>query len=179
MRFLIPASAVGALLLIGPIAAIASAVPRFGTLVGVGMAAGLWFSTPSSDHDATFNWLDALLVKGQQGIWIEAQLPKGTVHVIAPPSIGVPVAGARGGHLIVPGSSQLDQPFAIPESDFVLMWVDFPDWAKEGEIFTVSPMMPPFPEGLTQLEGRPVLKRHPIFKSGAGVVLLGSLVETQ
>ena len=88
----------GRLLLVGPIAAIASAVPRFGTLVGVGMAAGLWFSTPSSDHDATFNWLDALLVKGQQGIWIEAQLPKGTVHVIAPPSIGVPVAGARGGH---------------------------------------------------------------------------------
>ena len=106
MRFLIPASAVGALLLVGPIAAIAS-VPRFGTLVGVGMAAGLWFSTPSSDHDATFNWLDALLVKGQQGIWIEVYLPKGTVHVIAPPSIGVPVAGARGGHLIVPDQVSL------------------------------------------------------------------------
>ncbi|MGC6507968.1 MAG: hypothetical protein ACON4U_06095 [Myxococcota bacterium] len=179
MRFLIPSTAVGALLVIAPIAAIASAIPKFGSLVGASMALGVWFTTPSSDHEATFNWLDALLVKGKQGIWIESQLPKGTVHVIAPPSIGVPVAGARGGHLIVPGSSQLDQPFAIPESDLVLMWVDFPDWAKEGEIFTISPMMPPFPEGLTQLEGRKVLKRHPLFQSGAGVVVLGALIDSQ
>ena len=77
-----------------------------------------------------FNWLDALLVKGKQGIWIESQLPKGIVHVIAPPSIGVPVAGARGGHLIVPGSSQLDHPFAIPAVRFCLNVGRFPRLGK-------------------------------------------------
>ena len=34
-------------------------------------------------------------------------------------------------------------------------------------------MMPPFPEGLTQLEGRPVLKRHPILKVVLGLSCWG------
>ena len=176
MRFLIPATAVVALLLVAPLALLSQSIPKYGSGIGILLAVGLWFVTPCSDHQATFGWLEALLVKGKQGIWVEAQLPAGRVHVIAPPSIGVPIAGARGGHLIVPGSSQLDEAFAIPAEDFVLMWVDFPDWAKEGETFSISPMMPPFPEGLTQLEGREVLKRYPIFQSGAGVVLLGELL---
>lgn len=176
MRFLIPATAIGMVLLIAPMAQLSQWNPKYGNALGVFLAIGLWLNSPCSDHQATFNWLEALLVPGKQGIWVESQLPKGRVHVIAPPSIGVPVAGARGGHLIVPGSSQLDVPFSIPAEDFVLLWIDFPDWAKEGEIFEISPMMPPFPEGLSQLEGRKVLKHYQLFQGGAGLVILGELL---
>lgn len=175
MRFLLPATSTVAVLLVAPIALLGQRIPRYGVWVGLGLAIGLWVYSPCYDQLATSSWLEALLVRGKRGIWIESQLPEGRVHVIAPPSIGVPIAGARGGHLIVPGSSKLDEPFSIPKDDFVLLWIDFPDWAKTGEVFEISPMMPPFPDGLSQLEGRMVLERHPIFQSGAGTVLLGPL----
>jgi hypothetical protein len=178
MRFLIPATSVFAVLLIAPLAQLSQYFSRFGTGLGLLLAVGLWVYTPCNDHQATSEWLNALLVPGKRGIWMASQLPPGTVHVIAPPAIGVPISGARGGHLIVPGSSRLDEPFPVPKEDMVLLWIDFPGWAEVDDVFEISPMMPPFPEGLTQLEGRKVLKHYPVFKSGAGTALLGPLLSS-
>lgn len=176
MRFLIPATSVFAVLFVSPLAYLSARFSHFGTATGLSLALGLWLFSPCRDHQATSDWLNALLVPGKRGIWMESQIPPGTVHVVAPPTIGVPISGSRGGHLIVPGSSRLDQPFSVPKDDMVLLWVDFPGWAEVDDVFEISPMMPPFPEGLSQLEGRKVLKHYPVFKTGAGTALLGPLL---
>ena len=176
MRFLIPGTAVLSVFWVAPFALLSRHIKAvWGQALLVGSFSFLCYISPYSDYRATSEWLDPLLVRGKQGIWLESKLPEGTINVVAPPSIGVPISGSRGGNLIVPGSSKLDEPFKIPSDEFVLLWIDFPAWAPTGEEFTISPMMPPFPDGLTNLEGRMVLEHHPLFQGGAGVALLGEL----